>query len=184
MTGRARTRRRLRILTLPLIIVLVLTACGGLEPSITLAQAVALVNQHLRDLTATLPGARLEPHGPGSIDPCNDPIDGGPFGRVSVGQDFWVRDIPKSRNPAIFDLAVRYWTDHGFRILNDDRLQGDNFVNAHAPAPDPTGMAIQESVDESHTLSIVAASDCVWPNGTPDPKPRRCNWSTPAWRCE
>jgi hypothetical protein len=140
--------------------------------TITADQAAALVERHLRDFAAAIPGARLEKFvGPKIID-CGYPNDGGPLGRVFAESIYRVRGIPQERNPATFDLALRYWTDHGFRILADKR-PGRFFLSVEGPAPDFMGMALQESVDGHGILSVSASSDCVWPNGTPAPKTRR-----------
>jgi hypothetical protein len=152
---------------------LLLSACvGRLVNTITADQAAALVEQHLRDFAAALPGARLEEFGGASIADCDQPNDGGPLGRVFAENGYWVRDIPQERNPATFDLAVRYWTDHGFRVLTDKRPAVGKFVSVEGPAPDFTGMSLQESSDGHGILSVSASSDCVWPHGTPAPKTR------------
>lgn len=164
-------RRGFRSLVL-LTTALLLAACGGrLVNTITADQAAARVERHLRDFAAAIPGARLEEFGGPSIGDCDQPNDGGPLGRVIAENGYWVRDIPQERNPATFDLALRYWTEHGFRILTDKR-PGRAFISVEAPSPDFTGMSLRESGDGHGVLSVTASSDCVWPNGTPAPKTR------------
>ena len=136
--------------------------------TITAEQAADRVEGHVRAFVAALPGARLEVSRPSHIDPCNQPLDGGSLGRVFAGATWWVRDVPPERNAEVFDLALRFWAESRWTVLNDFRPQRQS-VYAEAPDPDFTGIALKESVDGSRTLSISSSSPCVWPDGSPPP---------------
>lgn len=143
-----------------------LTSCGATVPdhTITAEQATARVEQHIHDVAAAIPGANLKREFPTAVTPCTAPVDGGPLGRVAAGANYRIVDLPPDDNAAAFDLAYRYWTDHGFRILEDLRSQG--YLWAEAPDPDFTTIALSESGKGTRILFLVSSSPCVWPNGT------------------
>jgi hypothetical protein len=166
--------RRVAAIALAAMAVLGLTSCAEEpmpEPTITADEAATRVEQHIRDVTAALPGARLEVQEASSISPCTAPNDRGPLGRVYASRSYWVRDIPQERNPETFDTALNHWTSNSYTVLVDARPQRA-FVRVEAPAPDFTTLTLRSSVDGQGILSIVASSPCLLPDGNPAPKQR------------
>lgn len=154
-------------------LVLVLTSCdsdGGKQPVNTITQQEAnnRVEQYVRDAVSALsPAPRLEPLGHEEAGDCSDPTDRGPGGRVLANRSHWLRDIPRENNPAVIDTLMKWWSEHNFAVLNDERPKS-NYVHVENRS-DGFRMYVQESAQGS--LSLGATSPCVWPNGTPGPKP-------------
>jgi hypothetical protein len=94
------------------------------EPTITADEAATRVEQHIRDVAAALPGARLEVFRESHISPCTAPNGGGPLVRVFAARSYWVRDIPQERNPETFDTALNHWTSNGYTVLTDSLPAG------------------------------------------------------------
>lgn len=132
------------------------------EQTITLVEAAARVEQHLSEVAAVLPGARLESvSGPRTV-PCGG-IVGGPEGLEYATRYYWIRDVPTERNAVVFEAALAFWLANGYTVGTDARDQGYLSVGA----PDGTGLDLQVGADSARTLSIGASSRCVWPDGTP-----------------
>lgn len=115
-----------------------------------------------RAATALPPLARLELHSADTI-PCDDPSGHSLHGRVTAGQSYWVRDLPKAGHPRYFDAMLDWWSKHGFFVLTDDR-PGRNYVSVQNEQ-DGFRMALRETPDGG--LLLGADSPCVWPHGTP-----------------
>lgn len=164
-----------RSLSVPVVLTLVLlllTSCGGVmpgsEPTVTIAQAKVQTDQHVREVAATVfPGATLTADPAMRVAQCTEPQDGGPLGRVFATVSYRIGGVPAEDNAAAFDRAKRYWAERGYRITSDKR----DFVSVEAPGPDFTSVALQESVDGSRILFLIGDSRCVWPDGTPTPRP-------------
>lgn len=139
----------------------------GMQNTITAAEAQRLVDAYVHEaMTALPPQARLEKQYERTSD-CEQPTDHGPRGRVSASIGYWIRDLPKDQNQAYFDAVLRYWTQHGWKLLTDSRPQ-DNYVWVEKIS-DGFQMSLAASIHGD--LNIGTDSPCVWPNGTPEPKP-------------
>lgn len=151
----------------------VLIGCGTTIPgrgemtesmrTLTEQQARDRVEEHIAGAVAALPVTpRLEEQSTG-LQPCDDPSDQGPLGRISVAKRYWLRDLPAERTDEMFDAVESYWLSHDYRVLDDKR-------NRSAPAlfvennADAFRMSLKTSVQGD--LSISATSPCVWPDGT------------------
>jgi hypothetical protein len=135
--------------------------------TITAGEAQRLVDVYVHEAMSAFPAnARLEKQYERVYD-CSDPTDNGPRGRVIAGISYWIRDLPKDQNETYFNTVLQYWTQHGWRVLTDSRPD-DNYIWVERNA-DGFRMSIQASIKGD--LSIGTASPCVWPNGTPEPKP-------------
>lgn len=110
--------------------------CPGYAATITVEEASVRVEEHLRALESALPGARLEVQDPPAIDQCNQPTDGGPLGRVTATRAYWIRDVPAERNAEMYEIALAFWADRGYRLLVDKRRPDGAFVQVEAPDPD------------------------------------------------
>lgn len=138
-----------------------------MQNTITAAEAQRLVDVYVQEaMTALPPHARLEKQS-GMVYDCSDPTDHGPRGRVIASINYWIRDLPKDQNQAYFDAALRYWTQHGWKLLTDSRPQ-DNYIGVEKIS-DGFRMSLTASIHGD--LNIGTDSPCVWPNGTPAPKP-------------
>lgn len=139
-----------------------------MKPTITEQQATQRVDDYVRQaMTALPPEARLEVLSATSSSSCDDPTDNGPRGRVSVGNIYWVRDLPKESNHQYFDAVTKWWTDHNFGILDNIRDPDSNYVWAENKTD---GFRMSFSDNPKGELTLSANSPCVWPNGTPEPK--------------
>ncbi|MBA3905520.1 MAG: hypothetical protein H0X35_02365 [Pseudonocardiales bacterium] len=165
----------------------VLTACGAPMPSPpsssspagspsrspasssraspSVAEASTRVEQHVRDVAAHIPGAALQVQYPLELRPCTEPVAGGPPGQVTAGVVYRITGLASERNAAAFDVARRYWSDQGFRVLLDAR-PGHRYLHVEAPEPDFTTISLQESGDDTHILFLIADSPCLLPDGT------------------
>ncbi|ALG06619.1 hypothetical protein [Kibdelosporangium phytohabitans] len=124
--------------------------------------------QYPQDAASSLnPPPRLELLSRFDDTECNDPSDNGPRGRVYVSRDYWLRDVPRERNAEVAEALVRWWTSHDFVVLSDKRPK-ENWISV-VNKNDGFSTSIQESANGD--LSLGATSPCVWPNGTPAPKP-------------
>lgn len=132
-------------------------------PTITAREAADRVERHIRDLAAAIPGARLEPVGPPLTVPCGGIVGGEEDGRVYASRSYYVRDIPAERNETTIQTAIDHWTANGYTVDTTAREQGI----VRATASDGTHVDVQESTDQTRTLSLGASSPCVWPDGTP-----------------
>ncbi len=165
---------RLRMLTVGAVLGLLagcasVTGTGGSMNTITQQQAIERVDRHITDAVAALP---VEPQLTLAFEQldgaCTDPTDNGPRNRILVAQRYWLDGIPKDKdsNRAYFAAVREWWTNHGFRILEDDRT-GDMYLWVENNA-DGFRMSLQESAEGSVSLS--ATSPCIWPDGTPVPE--------------
>jgi hypothetical protein len=151
------------------VLALTLVSCdsnGNERPvnTITQQEANSRVEQYINDVVATLsPPPRLEPLGREEAGDCSDPSDRGPSGRVLANRSHWLRDIPRANNPAVLSTLAKWWTDHNFVVLTDERPKS-NYMHVENKT-DGFRMYVQESAQGD--LSLGATSPCVWPNGTP-----------------
>jgi hypothetical protein len=149
------------------VVAAVLVSCGidgGEQPVNTITQQEAnnRAEQYVRDaVTAVSPAPRLEPLAHEEAGDCSDPTDGGPRGRVLANRSHWLRDIPQGNNPAVVDALAKWWSDHNFTVLTDERPKYVQVENKD----DGFRMYVQESAQGGLTLGVT--SPCVWPNGTP-----------------
>jgi hypothetical protein len=134
-------------------------------PTITIQEAADRVERHIRDVTGAIPGARLEPVGRPLTVPCGGIVGGPEDGRAYASRAYFVRDVTAQRNDATFDAVIDYWAANGYSVDTTASEQGI----VRATAPDGTQVDVQESTDDTRTLSLGAASPCVWPDGTPPP---------------
>ncbi|WP_083753627.1 hypothetical protein [Actinosynnema sp. ALI-1.44] len=139
-----------------------------MKNTITQQEANNRAEKYTQDAAASLtPPPRLEPLSRFDDTECDDPSDNGPLGRVYASRRYWLRDVPRERNAEVAEALVRWWTSHDFVVLSDKRPR-ENWISVENKN-DGFSMSIQESVNGD--LSLGATSPCVWPNGTPAPKP-------------
>ncbi|QVJ01583.1 hypothetical protein KGD82_27360 [Nocardiopsis eucommiae] len=150
---------------------LVLTGCTsgtgqktGTEETITEDEAADKAQEHIDNATAVLPdGAELEDRNGVTTASCDDPTDGGPKERVTVSVNYWIRGLAVEDNEANVDLLHEYWTANGYQVLTDSRP--DDLYVSVGHEEDSFVVSVQESNQGS--LSMSAASPCVWPDGEP-----------------
>ena len=139
----------------------------GMQNTITAAEAQRLVEAYVHEaMTALPPQARLEKQYE-RISDCDQPTDHGPRGRVGASIGYWIRDLPKDQNQTYLNAALQYWTQHGWKLLTDSR-PGYNYIWVEKIS-DGFRMSITANINGD--LNIGTDSPCVWPNGTPEPKP-------------
>ncbi|MDT0331453.1 hypothetical protein [Nocardiopsis lambiniae] len=164
--------KRLKQVACLALAVFAMTACNpdtdqetAMEETMTEDEAAAKVDQHITNAASALPETvELEPLGPVTFASCDDPTDGGPRGRVTVGQDQWLRGLPMEENEQNAELLYEYWTTNGYRVIRDERP--DKLSIAVENEEDGFLMSLRVSIQGS--LSIGASSPCVWPEGIPE----------------
>lgn len=158
--------------TCALTVALLVNGCGSNSPeetnvdeTIPQDEAAEKVTEHIEGLMSSLPDeAELETRQGMNFASCDDPTDGGPRGRITVSERFWIRGLPVEDNETNIELMYEHWTSNGYRVLRDER-------------PDKQSIAVEDEEDsfrmslrvsDQGSLSIGASSYCVWPEGTPE----------------
>jgi hypothetical protein len=135
-----------------------------MEETMNQDEAAERVQEHIDNAVAVLPDTlELERVGGVNVAACDDPTDGGPRDRVTVGRSYWLDGLPSEDNDTNIDLLHEYWTANGYRVLTDSRPE-DVFLSVEHEE-DSFRMSVQGSAEGS--LSLGASSPCVWPEGTP-----------------
>jgi hypothetical protein len=148
---------------------LLLTSCGtesDVRPTITVRQAEQKVEDYFRQALAELPPqARPEP---GLIDTydCDDPTDNGPQGRKIASVDYDILGLPRDEYPEYINKLERWWRDHNFRVLDDERPKRDSIWVEN----NDDGFRMRVTASKKGKLILIATSPCVWENGTPEPE--------------
>jgi hypothetical protein len=135
--------------------------------TLTENEAVARLEDHLQLAAGQLdPCPRLEPGLSGTM-PCDDPTDGGPMGRVFVEAHYMLRGVDPADNRRVFDTLYRFWTEHGYALLQDlrDREKAPQLKVRHAD----DGFSISLRQNLADELKLSGSSPCVWPGGNPPP---------------
>lgn len=127
--------------------------------TITVQEADARVERHIREVAAALPGARLEPLSEPLKVPCGGIVGGPDNGMVYASRSYQFRGIAADQIDAAIDTAIGYWTANGYQVRTDARTQG----YIQADAPDGTWLPLQNATEGY--LTIAAYSICVWPDG-------------------
>lgn len=152
--------------------VMTLAACGqapgdgkdtGTQPTMNQDDANATVDKHIQDTLAQLPGATLKERLRLEDDPCSDPEDHGPEGRVSAQRDYEVIGVDPVKIPQYFETINAWWNNNNFHVLDNQRKHEYLWVENNQ---DHSRLALQAS--EGH-LFLLASSSCVWPGGIPEP---------------
>ena len=143
---------------------------AGMKNTITQQEANERAERYTRDaVSALLPAPQLEVLSHFEDSPCVDPTDHGPKGRVIASRSYWLNDIPIDRQAEYVDALVEWWSKHDFAVLTDGR-PNETYVLVENRR-DGFRMSVQQTVVGPKRLSLGATSPCVWPNGTPEPKP-------------
>jgi hypothetical protein len=74
--------------------------------------------------------------------------------------------LPANRYSEYVDQLERWWRDHNFRILDDERPKRESIWVEHAE--DRFRMRVK--TNDAGELYLISTSPCVWPNGTPEPE--------------
>lgn|GEM_PF-2265215 len=136
--------------------------------TLTTDEAGERAKEHVERAVAALPvEPTLTASDAGSTE-CADPTDNGPRGRYQVTRSYWLDDVDAERNGVVVDALHDYWTNHGYRVLKDDRSSDDRYVWVEHE-DDAFRMSVEQSVEGD--LSLGAVSPCVWPDGEPPAGP-------------
>lgn len=149
--------------------VLMATSCTGQETEdpgggMNRNEAAERVEEHINESVSVLPeSVELEPGRETNFAACDDPTDGGPQGRIIASRVYRLSGLPTEDNGANAELLHQHWSDKGYKIMRDRRLEriyisaetsGDSFI-----------VFLRSSVQG--TLSLGASSPCFWPDGAP-----------------
>jgi hypothetical protein len=153
-------------LALLLLVVPLIASCGAdpaLRRTITVEQAEQRVEDYFRNALAALP-ERARPE-VGLIDTydCDDPTDNGPKGRQIASVDYDIHDLPPNQYPEYIAQLERWWREHDFRILDDERPKRESIWVENIK----DGFRMRVTATAKGKLVLIATSPCVWPNGTP-----------------
>jgi hypothetical protein len=154
---------------------LLVSGCGPGQPGTEQAaeteetmnqdEAATRVREHIDEAVAALPeGAELEERRGTLFGSCDDASDGGPPGRVTVSERFWVRGLPVEDNEANAELMLEHWTGNGYRVLRDERPDRLTISVEH----EEDSFRVTLRVSDEGSLSLGASSPCVRPGGTPE----------------
>jgi hypothetical protein len=159
--------------------VVMLAACGVIpngkpgkpveRNTITKQQAIDRAEQIIRDTGAAVkPKPRLERYPSVAEETnCVDPTDGGSPDRTIISREYWLRDVPRSRNGEVAQQIKAYWDSKSYKITGADRFDtGNPEITGHT-LPDEFRISLTTNVDGD--MSIGTNSPCIWPNGTPEP---------------
>jgi len=158
--------RSASVVLLSLIALLVTSCETGTEMhnTITVEQAEQRVEDYFRSALAVLP-EQARPV-PGLIDTyeCDDPTDNGPKGRKITSVHYEIHDLPLNDYPDYVADLERWWRDHNFRILDDERPVEDSIWVEN----NDDGFRMRVTATKRGKFILIATSPCVWPNGTPE----------------
>lgn len=139
-----------------------------MQPTMTAQQASLRVADYAQRAFAALPPpAALVKWAGDNNNPCDDPTDNGPQGRVVPYAEYKITGLPPDQYNHYFDVLRQWWASHGFRVLADDRPK-DLYLWVENNG-DGFRMALQ--ANDVGPLYLTSTAPCVWPNGTPEPSP-------------
>jgi hypothetical protein len=153
---------------LTLLAAVLLAGCGtetGMPKTITVKQAEQKVEDYFRQALAVLPPQARPKAGLIDTYECDDPTDNGPRGRMISSVDYEILDLRADDYPEYVDNLERWWRDHNFHILSDDRPDEQSVWVENTE--DGFRMRVQDN--PRGELYLTVTSPCVWPNGTPEP---------------
>ncbi|MFE1168708.1 hypothetical protein [Nocardiopsis sp. NPDC058789] len=128
-------------------------------------QAEERVEEHLQNSTgAFAEDITLENAGAVNTPPCDDARSGVPEGLVQVSKGYRLRDLPHEDNGENVRVLIEHWESNGYAVREDARGE-TNFVSVEHE-DDGFVLSLRESVQG--TVTLRAASPCIWPEGTPD----------------
>jgi hypothetical protein len=148
---------------------LLVTSCGTeleVKNTITVEQAEQRVEEYFRQALAVLPAQARPEVGLIHTVECDDPTDNGPKGRKIASVNYEIHDLPKDEYPEYVDRLERWWLEHNFAVLDDERPTYQSIWVENKE--DGFRMRVQDNVRGQFFL--IATSPCVWPNGTPEPE--------------
>jgi hypothetical protein len=152
---------------LVLLLALLVTSCGtetGMQRTITVEQAEQRAEDYFRKALAVLPDRARPEVGLIHTVECDDPTDNGPKGRKIASVDYDILDLPPNEYPEYVARLERWWLDHGFRVLDDERPERESIWVEN----NEDGFRMRVTANDKGKLILIATSPCVWPDGTPE----------------
>ncbi|MPZ85688.1 MAG: hypothetical protein GEV28_37040 [Actinophytocola sp.] len=136
-----------------------------MHATITVEEAEHRVEEYFRQALAVLP-AQARPE-PSLIDTyeCDDPTDYGPKGRKITSVNYQIHDLPRDEYPEYIADLERWWLDHNFRVLDDERPTYESIW-----VENNDGFRMRIIASDKGKFVLIATSPCVWQNGTPEPE--------------
>lgn len=136
------------------------TSARSAPPATSQAQALARVEQLIRDTTAALtPVPRLDLI-PYSVppNPCAFSNDGMPE-RFTVNRKYWLRDVPKAEIASIARQVMTFWQQQGHAITSTGGFEVGHPSVGGKSRPDGYTLALVWA--EGDNLYLAATSPCV-----------------------
>lgn len=139
------------------------------QPTITETQAIARIDQLIRDAVATVKPRPTLDLFPPSLNPgqCLDPTDKGSEERVTITRSYYLRNIPQDRLVEAAEQVRAHWEKAGHVITGAYGFDTGRPDVSGRSRPDDFLLSL--SWTEGDVLGIAATSPCIWPNGTPSP---------------
>lgn len=146
-----------------------MASCGmeaGVRNTITISEAETRAEKYFRDALAELPRQARAEVSLIQTSECDDPTDNGPKGRKIASVSYQIHDLPPGEYPKYVDDLERWWLDHSFRILDDERPDYETIWVENKD----DGFQMRILGNKVGELFLGATSPCVWPSGTPEPE--------------
>lgn len=135
---------------------------AGMTSTITLDEANRKLDAYIAKALAQLPeGAGLKERLRIEETACDDIA--GDEGKQHASRNYQVTGIDPAKIPLYFDTLRSWWLENSFRILDNEPKYEFLWVENNTDSFRMTLEAASEG-----RLILVAASPCVWRNGTPE----------------
>ena len=132
-----------------------------MDSTITLDEANRKLDAYIEQALAQLPaGAGLKERLRIEEEPCDDVA--GDRGKQQASRNYQVTGIDAANIPSYFDTLRVWWQDNGFRILDNDPVDGFLWVENTTD-----GFRMTLKAADGGRLMLISSSPCVWRDGTP-----------------
>ncbi|MER7207290.1 hypothetical protein ABT340_09445 [Streptosporangium sp. NPDC000239] len=160
-----------------MVLLLVLSGCGTPGPTITKAQAMAVVDGYMGRMFKAVRGPVFTRTAQGDFGgSCVYPIDGPATGQINPGREFWTDPVSEREGRAYLDAVVAFWgTQPGARVAPWMKLSGEGFDAVEVwPIPDSRYRLLVEyfappGIRKVHVVGEL--DECIWETGTAPPEP-------------
>ncbi|WP_235079624.1 hypothetical protein [Amycolatopsis orientalis] len=148
---------------------LALAGCGketdsGMKNTITSQEANQRLDAYIQQAKSAL-SISLELTGRDTDQPCDDPTDNGPKGRLIAGRSYKLTGTNKNSTASYFAKLKTWSTENNFHILTEKHNPEYLWIEKR---DDGFRLALQSN--DLGEIYLDGSSPCVWRNGTPEPQ--------------
>jgi hypothetical protein len=133
-----------------------------MKNTITIQEANQRVDTYIQQAKSAL-SVTMEPKGRDTDQPCDDPTDNGPKGRLIAGRSYQLTNINKSSITSYFETFKNWSQKNNFQILAEKH--NPEYLWAEK-RDDGFRLALQSN--DLGEIYLDGSSPCVWRNGTPE----------------